>query len=80
MNFNGLLMRRQTTTSFVLEIPLQVDAAQERSLLARLEIARQVYNACLGESLRRLNLKRDSQAYHAALKLPKGAKRQAAFA
>jgi putative transposase len=73
-------MRRHTTPSFILEIPLQVDAVQQRSLLVRLEIARQVYNACLGESLRRLNLKRDSQAYHAALKLPKGTKRQAAFA
>ena len=73
-------MTRQTTPSFILELPLRVEAAQQRSLLARLEIARQVYNACLGESLRRLKLKRESQAYRAALKLPKGAKRQAAFA
>jgi putative transposase len=73
-------MGRQTTPSFILELPLQVDTTQQRSLSARLEIARQVYNACLGESLRRLELKRESQAYRAAVKLPKGTKRQAAFA
>jgi len=40
--------------------------------LARLEAARQVYNACLSESLRRLALLRQSKAYQAARNLPKG--------
>ena len=33
--------------TFVYEMPLRVSPAQERTLLARLEAARQVYNACL---------------------------------
>src|SRR5260370_40489454 len=41
------------TPSFVCEVPLRVSRAQERRLLARLEAARQVYNACLGEARRR---------------------------
>ena len=45
---------------------------RERRLLVRLEAARQVYNACLGESLKRLKLMRESREYQAARKLPKG--------
>ena len=40
------------TPSFVCEVPLRVSPAQERMLLARLEAARQVYNACLGQARR----------------------------
>src|SRR5215472_7558027 len=36
------------TPSFVCEVPLRVRPREERTLLARLEAARQVYNACLG--------------------------------
>ena len=43
-------------------------------MLKRLEAARQVYNACLGESLKRLELLRQSKLYQAARKLPKGPK------
>ena len=48
------------------------DGRRERRLLVRLEAARQVYNACLGESLKRLTLMRESWEYQAARKLPKG--------
>jgi transposase len=48
--------------------------------LARLEAARQVYNACLGESLKRLALLRQSKAYQAARKLPQGPKKAKARA
>ncbi len=41
--------RRRRTPSFVCEVPLQVGPAQERVLQARLEAARALYNACLGE-------------------------------
>ena len=50
------------TPSFVCEVPLQVTPAQERILLARLEAARQVYNACLGQARRRARLVRESKA------------------
>src|SRR5258708_8813683 len=44
------------TSSFVCEVPLRVSRAQERRLLARLEAARQLYNACLGEARTRVRL------------------------
>src|SRR5215470_12506433 len=54
------------TPSFVCEVPLQVSPAQERTLLARLEAARQVYNACLGQARVRARLVRESKAFGAA--------------
>lgn len=63
-------MSRSKTPSFVTEIPLRVTPAQERDLNVRLEAARQVYNACLSESLRRLALMRQSRAYQQARQLP----------
>lgn len=60
------------TPSFVCEIPLRVTPAQERTLLARFEAARQLYNACLGEARRRVRLIQQSRTYQRARKLPKG--------
>src|SRR5215469_748875 len=54
------------TPSFVYEVPLRVSPAQERILLARLEAARQVYNACLGEARKRVQLVRESKAFQRA--------------
>ena len=59
------------TPSFVCEVPLRVTPAQERTLLARLEAARQVYNACLGAARRRVRLVRESKAYRHARTLPR---------
>jgi putative transposase len=39
--------------TFVASLPLEVTTAQAREITARFEVARQVYNACLGESLKR---------------------------
>src|SRR5260221_2597641 len=44
---------RRRTPSFVCEVPLRVGPAEERALRARLEAARALYNACLGEARRR---------------------------
>jgi hypothetical protein len=57
---------RKRTKSFVCELPLRVTPAQQRVLLARLEAARQVYNACLGEAKRRVGLVRQSKAFQQA--------------
>ena len=54
------------TPSFVCEVPLRVNRAQERILLARLEAARQVYNACLGQAHARVRLVRESKAFQQA--------------
>ena len=50
----------ERTPSFVCELPLRVGWVLGKRLAARLEAARQVYNACLGEALRRLGLVRQS--------------------
>src|SRR5215469_13430437 len=49
----------------------RVHPAQERILLARLEAARQVYNACLGEARKRARLVRESKAFQRARTLSK---------
>ena len=59
------------TPSFVCEVPLRVSPAQERVLFARLEAARQVYNACLGEARKRVRLVRESKAFQHARILPR---------
>jgi putative transposase len=61
----------QRTPSFVCEVPLRVTPAQERTLLGRLEAARQAYNACLGEARTRVRLVRESKAYQRARTLPR---------
>jgi putative transposase len=65
-------MARDTTASFICEVPLKATPADERELLIRLECARMVYNACLGTSLRRLKQLHESRAFQDAKKLPKG--------
>ena len=62
---------RKKTPSFIAEFPLATTRADERELPIRLDAARQIYNACLGESLRRLDLMRESKAWQAAQAMPK---------
>jgi putative transposase len=65
-------MPRKSIPSFVLELPLSTAAADERALAVRLDAARNIYNAGLGEALRCLELMRESKAWQGARKLPKG--------
>ena len=53
-------MAKRTTPTFIVELPLPVSKRDERELLVRLDVCRQLYNACLGEALRRLDRMRDS--------------------
>src|SRR5215472_13293628 len=62
---------RKRTPSFVCEVPLRVRPHEEHTLLARLEAARQVYNACLGEARQRVQLVRESKAFQRARTLSK---------
>jgi hypothetical protein len=55
----------------ILELALIVSAKTERELLVRLEFLRQLYNACLGELLKRLDSMRQSPEYADACTLPK---------
>src|SRR5215472_3352048 len=65
-------MARKVTPSFVLELPPRTAAGDERALAIRLNAARNIDNACRGEGLRRLELMRQSKAWQAARKLPRG--------
>lgn len=56
---------------FTCEIPLRVNRKQRKVLDARFEAARQMYNALLGEALRRLHLLQQSKAYQAARRIPR---------
>jgi len=67
------------TKSFIHEFQLKLKPGQERFLLVRLDCARQLYNACLGESLRRLKSMRESRDFKKALNLGKGKQRTSAF-
>ncbi|OGP38206.1 MAG: hypothetical protein A2X93_04670, partial [Deltaproteobacteria bacterium GWC2_56_8] len=72
-------MSKATTPSFILELPLKVSPSQEKILASRLEAARQLYNACLGEALRRLSLLKESKDFRKVLELPKGKEKTEAF-
>jgi putative transposase len=69
-------MPRAKTPSFVCELPLVPVGADERILHVRLDCARQLYNAVLGESLKRLGLLRQSKAFPVARAMPKRSKEQ----
>ena len=67
-------MPKSETTSFVHELRLKLTPKQASILGSRLNIARQVYNACLGEGLKRLKLMRESKDGQCACKMPKKVK------
>jgi putative transposase len=63
--------KRPLTPSFVLELPLQVSSKDRKTILARMEAGRQLYNACLGEAQRRVRLIRQSKAFQLACAIPR---------
>jgi hypothetical protein len=70
------------TPTFLLELPLQVNAGQAARLRAHLEAGRQFYNAILSLGLKRLRAMRADPAWQAARAIPHAQKlaRKAAFA
>ena len=69
-------MVRSTTSSFITEIPLIVDSKQESELLSRFQAARQLYNACLNETMKRLELVSNSELYQAVRRIPRTKKKE----
>ena len=57
------MIAKISTDSFIKKLPLIVDSEQEKELLARFQAGRQLYNACLGEIMTRLELVGNSSAY-----------------
>lgn len=64
-------MSRQKTDSFILELPLVVSPSDEKELLSRFESGRQLYNAALGEAVRRVKLIKESKLRKIALSMKK---------
>ena len=60
----------QQTQCFILELPLSISPQEETALAARFEAARQLYNAVLGEALRRMFLMKESKEWKKARTLP----------
>ncbi len=58
--------RPTKTPSFIVEIPLVVSDKDAGILNSRFEAGRQLYNACLGEAMRRLKLVKQSKKYQEA--------------
>ena len=69
-------MAKAKTSSFITEIPLVVDSFLERKLEARFQAARQLYNTCLNEVLRRLGRVKKSTSYLAAKELSRNKKKE----
>ena len=54
---------REKTPTFLVELPLHVNAGQAKRIRAHLEAGRQLYNAVLSQGHRRLKQMRDSKAW-----------------
>jgi putative transposase len=72
-------MKRSASDSFIAEFQLRMTAADERAFRIRLDAARNIYNAAIGEALRRLDLMRQSKPWQAARAMPKGKDRTTAL-
>ena len=72
---------KENTPTFLLELPLEVEAGQARRLRSHLEAGRQFYNAVLSEGQRRLRRMKADPAWGAAQTLPRTRplERRAAF-
>jgi len=73
---------KQRTPTFLLELPLVVDAGQANRIRAHLEAGRALYNAVLSAGQKRLRQMRADPGWQAARAIPRAhkAERKAAFA
>lgn len=67
------------SSTYVLTLPMKTELWQEHKLNKRLDIARQIYNACLGEILKRYKLMKRDQRYQQAVRQPKSKERTQVF-
>lgn len=67
------------TSTYVLTLPLKTELWQEHIINKRFNIARQIYNACLGEILKRNRAMRHDQRFQQAVRQPKSKDRTKVF-
>lgn len=68
--------KKETTPSFIATIRLRTNHVEEKKLLMLSDCARQLYNACLGESLKRLNFIRNTRLFKETISLDKTVEEQ----
>lgn len=68
-------MPRSQTPSFVATLPLNTSRSDEKELEARFKASQNLYNACLSESKKRLELVGNSDVYKEAKETPKKEKK-----
>ena len=69
-------MKKSKTPTFLVELPLRVDAQQAKHLRAHFEVARCLYNALLGEAISRLKQMRADPRWQQARLIPKTQKQE----
>jgi transposase len=69
-------MKKSKTPTFLLELPLQVNQQQAKRLRAHFEAARCLYNAILGEAMKRLKRMRDDPRWQQARRIPRTQKQE----
>jgi hypothetical protein len=70
------MSKKSKTPTFLLELPLMVDAQQAKHLRAHFEAARGLYNALLGEAMKRLKQMRADPRWQQARSIPKTQKQE----
>ena len=70
------MSKKSKTSTFLLELPLQITAHQAKHLRAHFEAARCLYNALLGEAMKRLKLMRADPRWQQACNIPKTEKQE----
>lgn len=69
-------MGRSKTNNFTVELPLWASSKQIKKALARFEAGRQIYNACLGEALKRRDQMLRSKMYRTAQAMPRNTREE----
>ncbi len=70
-------MGKEKTPSFVFEMELRLNPHEKKIVRKKMDIGRRIYNACLGEALKRLHKVQADKEYRALLNDPKSKKRNA---
>jgi len=70
---------KATTASYILTLDLKPEIFQQHILEKRFNISRQIYNACLGELLKRYKMLQNDKEYQEVIKIPKSKERNKLF-
>ena len=65
--------------AFIIELPIRVSDSESRTILRKLEFARQLHNATLGTALGQLQQLRQDSEWEKACLMPKGKERSELF-